>query len=867
MRTLADWLTLQESVHPQTIDMGLARVAQVARTLGVDTAHSAVITVGGTNGKGSIAAQLEALLAARGAVVGLFTSPHLLRYNERIRIEGREADDAALIEAFERIEAARADTTLTFFEYNTLAALLLFAARAVDVAVLEVGLGGRLDAVNLLDADVAVLASVGFDHRDWLGDTLELIGAEKAGILRPQRPAVLGTADMPASVYAAIGACGAQAVVAGTGLSLAASGKTAGTTPACHSSSAHCRLPHSRAPSSTATPRPHWPRSRRCRAVPGPARAQRARLSASRRRMRHVPRRHCAACNCRGASRWCRGRWSGSWTSPTTRRLRGCWRGSWRRARCRAPAGTHHRRHRCTQRQGRRGDRQRTERRHRPLDRLRAARCTRRQRRRTRRAPGLAAHEPRARRRPCQPAASGRAPRPAPASAWSCAVLCTPWDRRSSGFGYNGGGRRGRLRGVPRAASAVLALRGLAPIVGGLVKERLTGAIILVALIVLLVPEFLRGPVKSAPRTVAASAEEPPLRSYTINLGDDAHARDAAAQPQSATPQPLPSAAAATPAAAVGAGRYAHARRGTPDPDTGAGRAAQTEHGAIGRRRTASRGCRAERCLDGADGELRQPRQRRAPGASAEGAGIQRERFAGHGRPSPLPGAGGSGARSRRRQGAAGETQGRRPRRLGGAEIAAGASVTRALGNPQRLLYNPRRADRPAATIVCNDTSGLSDYRRHPDLGGHRHDARVPARGRGARRLDHRAVPRLALLRPHRAAPGRPHGGLGSAAVGGARHHRGAGAGAGCLHRRTSQSLRAPVHLQRRGPSARLRLRSAARFPAAGRVRDPRAAAAAAGGRLVAPVADDSLRGVDRERPAHTGRRAARGARARELRT
>ena len=214
MRTLADWLTLQESVHPQTIDMGLARVAQVARTLGVSEARSAVITVGGTNGKGSIAAHLEALLAARGARVGLFTSPHLVRYNERIRIEGREADDAALIAAFEHIEAARGATTLTFFEYNTLAALWLFAARNVDVAVLEVGLGGRLDAVNLLDADVAVLASVGFDHRDWLGDTLELIGAEKAGILRAQRPAVLGTPDMPASVYAAIAARGAQPVVA-----------------------------------------------------------------------------------------------------------------------------------------------------------------------------------------------------------------------------------------------------------------------------------------------------------------------------------------------------------------------------------------------------------------------------------------------------------------------------------------------------------------------------------------------------------------------------------------------------------------------------------------------------------------------------
>jgi dihydrofolate synthase / folylpolyglutamate synthase len=215
MPTLAEWLTLQESVHPQSIDMGLERVARVARRLGVAQAASPVITVAGTNGKGSIAAHLEAQLAARGARVGLFTSPHLVRYNERIRIAGSEVDDATLIGAFERIEAARGDTTLTFFEYNTLAALLVFAARAVDVQVLEVGLGGRLDATNLLDADVAVLASVGFDHRDWLGDTLELIGAEKAGIFRAGRPAVLGTAQMPASVYAAIASLGARAVVAG----------------------------------------------------------------------------------------------------------------------------------------------------------------------------------------------------------------------------------------------------------------------------------------------------------------------------------------------------------------------------------------------------------------------------------------------------------------------------------------------------------------------------------------------------------------------------------------------------------------------------------------------------------------------------
>ena len=213
-RTLAEWLTLQEQVHTRAIDLGLGRVGTVARTLGLDRPDYRVITVGGTNGKGSTVATLEALLLALGLQVGSLTSPHLLRYNERIRVSGREATDAELVDVFERIEAARGATTLTFFEYNTLAALLLFAHRKVDVAVLEVGLGGRLDATNLVDADVAVVCSVGFDHRDWLGDTLDAIGAEKAGIFRKDRPAVLGTPDMPGSVYAVINELGARAVVA-----------------------------------------------------------------------------------------------------------------------------------------------------------------------------------------------------------------------------------------------------------------------------------------------------------------------------------------------------------------------------------------------------------------------------------------------------------------------------------------------------------------------------------------------------------------------------------------------------------------------------------------------------------------------------
>ena len=213
-RSLAEWLALQEAAHPKSIDLGLARVAAVAARLGLERPQSVVITVGGTNGKGSTVAHLEALLLAAGRSVGLFTSPHFLRYNERIRIDGAEAADADIIAAFERIEAARGGTTLTFFEYNTLAALYLFAERHVEFALLEVGLGGRLDATNLVDADVAVVCSVGFDHRDWLGETLEDIGREKAGIFRIGRPAVLGSARMPASVYSAIESLGAWPVVA-----------------------------------------------------------------------------------------------------------------------------------------------------------------------------------------------------------------------------------------------------------------------------------------------------------------------------------------------------------------------------------------------------------------------------------------------------------------------------------------------------------------------------------------------------------------------------------------------------------------------------------------------------------------------------
>lgn len=211
MRTLADWLALQQGVHARSIDLGLERVRTVAQHLGLLQPDHATIIVGGTNGKGSTVAHLEALAAAAGLRCGVFTSPHLLRYEERIRIAGVEATETQLVAAFERIEAARGAVTLTFFEYNTLAAFELFATAGLDIVLLEVGLGGRLDATNLIDADVAVLCSVGLDHMDWLGETVEKIGAEKAGIFRAGRPVVLGSEAMPRSVHDAIAALGADA--------------------------------------------------------------------------------------------------------------------------------------------------------------------------------------------------------------------------------------------------------------------------------------------------------------------------------------------------------------------------------------------------------------------------------------------------------------------------------------------------------------------------------------------------------------------------------------------------------------------------------------------------------------------------------
>ena len=201
-KTLGDWLAYLEQLHPSAIDMGLDRSRQVASQLGLTRPAPRVITVTGTNGKGSTCAFVAALLQSQGLKVGVYSSPHLLHYNERVKVQGVEATDAELCAAFAAVETARGAVSLTYFEMGTLAAFWLFEQAQLDAVVLEVGLGGRLDAVNLIDADLALVTSIGVDHADWLGDSRESVAFEKAGIFRAGRPALCGDLDPPEPLLA-----------------------------------------------------------------------------------------------------------------------------------------------------------------------------------------------------------------------------------------------------------------------------------------------------------------------------------------------------------------------------------------------------------------------------------------------------------------------------------------------------------------------------------------------------------------------------------------------------------------------------------------------------------------------------------------
>lgn len=218
--SLSTWLRHLESLHPREIELGLTRVASVARHLELLPITCPVVTVAGTNGKGSVVAVLEAMLLAQGRRPGVFTSPHLQRFNERIRLDGVEADDAAIVRALEAVDGARGDISLTYFEFATLAGLWLFREAAVDVLVLEVGLGGRLDAVNIIDPDIAVITRIALDHQAWLGETREAIAKEKAGILRPGRPAVLADPEPVDGLREAVVEIGCQPLWLGEAMGL-----------------------------------------------------------------------------------------------------------------------------------------------------------------------------------------------------------------------------------------------------------------------------------------------------------------------------------------------------------------------------------------------------------------------------------------------------------------------------------------------------------------------------------------------------------------------------------------------------------------------------------------------------------------------
>ena len=222
---LDNWTQWLEARNPARIELGLDRPRRVLERLGLPPRNGPLITVAGTNGKGSVVATLDALAGSAGLRAGAYLSPHIHRFNERIRIGGQDVDDADLVQAFRAVAAAEGDDQLSYFEFTTLAAFWLFAREALDLWVLEVGLGGRLDAVNLLDADVAIISSVGLDHTDWLGESLDDIAAEKAGILRRGRPVLLGRTAARPVVRQAARTLEAPVLALGEQLTLAAQGR------------------------------------------------------------------------------------------------------------------------------------------------------------------------------------------------------------------------------------------------------------------------------------------------------------------------------------------------------------------------------------------------------------------------------------------------------------------------------------------------------------------------------------------------------------------------------------------------------------------------------------------------------------------
>ena len=218
--SLDQWLQRLESRHPTEIELGLDRISAVANAMQLLPVTQEVISVAGTNGKGSTVAVLESLFAEMACVTGAYTSPHLFKFNERIRVAGLAVGDGEIIQAFEQIERARGDVSLTYFEFACLAALLIFRSREVDVIILEVGLGGRLDAVNIVDATVAVISSIDLDHQDWLGNSREQIAREKAGILRSGQKVVIAETNPPASLRECVNQLQCKAYYSGDHYSL-----------------------------------------------------------------------------------------------------------------------------------------------------------------------------------------------------------------------------------------------------------------------------------------------------------------------------------------------------------------------------------------------------------------------------------------------------------------------------------------------------------------------------------------------------------------------------------------------------------------------------------------------------------------------